>query len=118
MPLACLVTILFLARQDIGPIDFQAGNFEAELGAILEVVVDVSVVQQNLGGNAAHVKTSAPEEGVLFDDYCFEAEFAGADGGNVAARTTANDCNDHISPRQISLRNESKPDHDKWLESL
>lgn len=81
------------ARQDVGPINFQAGNFEAKLGAILEVVVDVSVMEKNLGRNAAHVKTGATEEGILFDNHSFETEFTGADGGNIATGSTANDCN-------------------------
>lgn len=81
------------ARHDVGPIDFQAGNFEAKLFTIFEVVVDVSVMQKNLSRNAAYVETSATEEGIFFDDHSLEAEFAGADGRHITARTTADDCN-------------------------
>ena len=75
------------ARQDVGPINFQAGDFEAEFIGIFEVIVDVRVMQKNFGGNAADVQAGATEEGVLLHYDCLQAQFAGADRRYVTAWT-------------------------------
>src|SRR5271168_3471525 len=57
------------ARQDVGPIHVQAADFEAQFGAIFEVIVNFRVVQQHLGGNAANVQTGAAKIGVFLHDH-------------------------------------------------
>src|SRR5580704_5119654 len=91
-PFGVLGDDFVFARQDVGPIDYQAGNLEPEFGAVFEVIVDIGVVKKDFRGDAADVKASAAEKGILFNYDRFETKFAGADGGNVAARTTANNC--------------------------
>src|ERR1700681_1210508 len=51
------------------------------------MVVDLGVVQQDLGGDAADVQTGAAEEGIFLDDDGLETQLAGADGRHVAAWT-------------------------------
>src|SRR5271163_960354 len=79
------------AREDGGPIDFDVFHFEAEFFGAFEVVVDVRVVQKNFGGDAADVQAGAAEEWVFFDDGNFQAPLRGADGGDVSARSAADD---------------------------
>ena len=50
-----LLDDLVLPRQDVGPVDFQPADLEPQLRAILELIVNLGVMQQHLGRNAAHV---------------------------------------------------------------
>ena len=86
-----LLDDLVFAREHRGPIDFYVFDFEAEFLGALEIVVNVRVVQENFGGNAADVQASAAEKGIFFDDGGFQAPLRGADGGDVAARSAADD---------------------------
>lgn len=47
--------------------------------------------QSYLRGDATNIKTSATERATLLDAGGLEAELRSLDGGNVAARTTADD---------------------------
>jgi hypothetical protein len=69
-----------------------ARNLKPEFGAVFEVIVDIGVVKKDFRRDAADVKASAAEEGIFFNYDSFETKFSGADGGNVATRTTANNC--------------------------
>ena len=91
MPLACLLTMLFLARQHRRPIELELGDLDAEFLGVLERVVDFGVVQQHLGGNAADVQAGAAEKAVLLDDQRLQSPLRGANGGDVAARSAADD---------------------------
>ena len=82
---------LVFARQDSGPIDFYAIHFEAEFFGALKVIVNIGVVQENFGGDAAHVQASAAEKGIFFDDGDLQAPLRGANGGDVSARSAADD---------------------------
>ena len=58
------------------------------------MLVDIGVVQQNFGGDAADVQAGAAKKRVLFDYNGLQPEFAGANGRHVAARTAPD--NRHI----------------------
>ena len=74
-----------------GQLIFTSAHFEAEFFGALEMIVDIGVVQENFGGDAAHMQASAAEERVFFDDGDFQAPLRGADGGDVSARSAADD---------------------------
>ena len=82
---------LVFAREDGGPIDFYIFHFEAEFFGALEMIVNIGVVQENFGGDAAHMQASTAEEGIFFDDGDFQAPLRGANGGDVSARSAADD---------------------------
>ena len=77
------------AREDGGPIDFYIFHFEAEFFGAFEVIVNVGVVQENFGGDAAYVQASAAEERIFFDDGDFQAPLRGANAGDVSAGSAA-----------------------------
>jgi hypothetical protein len=79
------------ARENGGPINFYGLHFEAEFFGAFEVIVNIGVVQENFGGDAADVQASAAEKGIFFDDGNFQAPLRSADGGDVSARSTADD---------------------------
>jgi hypothetical protein len=67
----------------------------------MHVVEDFGRAQQRLGRDAAPVEADAAEI-VALDDCRLEAELSGADGGDIAARTGADDhnvetCLSHLS---------------------
>src|SRR6516162_4763178 len=93
---------LALACKDICPVDLQAGDFEAEFRGIFEVVVDIGVMKQDFGRNAANMQTGAAEIGILLDDNGLQPQLAGANGRNIAARPTANN-------RNIIIRHAQSP---------
>lgn len=57
------------AGDNVGPVDLQAGNFEAQLRGILEMIVNIGVMQQNFCGDAANVETSTAEKRILLDHH-------------------------------------------------
>ena len=59
------------SRKDVGPIDFKPADFEAQLRAVFEVIVNFGVMQQHLGGNTADVKASPAEIRILFHNHRF-----------------------------------------------
>jgi len=63
MPFACFLTILSFPRQDVRPVDFQPADLKSQFRAILEMIVNLRVVQQHLGGNAPDVQTGSAEKG-------------------------------------------------------
>ena len=76
MPLACFLTILSLRASIAGQFIFTSFDFESEFLGVLEVVVDLGVVQQHLGGDAADVQARAAEERILFDHGVFNPHCA------------------------------------------
>src|SRR6266851_362885 len=82
------------SREDVGPVDFQPADFETQLGAILELIVNLGVMQQHLGGNAANVQAGPAQVGILFHNNDFQAKLARADRRHVPARTASD--NRHI----------------------
>ena len=68
---------------------FTLGGDDAVRLGVLELVEQVGGVEQGLGRDAAAVQAGAAEEGILLDDGGLETELAGADGGDVAAGTGA-----------------------------
>ena len=91
IPPGVLLDDFVLAREHRGPVDLDVLHFEAEFLGALEIVVDVRVVQENLGGNAADVQAGAAEEGILLDHGGLQSPLRGADRGDVAARSAADD---------------------------
>src|SRR5882757_6510660 len=85
---------LVFARQDVGPIDFQAADLEAQLRAVFEMVVNVGVVQQHFGGDAANVQAGAAEKGIFLHHDGLETQLAGTNGGYIPARSAAD--NRHV----------------------
>ena len=65
--LGVLLDDFVFAAHDVGPIHFQAADFKSQLRAILEMIVNVGVVQQNFGGNTANVQAGAAEKRIFFD---------------------------------------------------
>jgi hypothetical protein len=57
------------------------------------VIVNIGMVQENFGGDAADVQASAAEKGIFFDDGNFQAPLRGANAGDVSARSAADDHN-------------------------
>src|SRR6266403_1262132 len=92
--LRMLLDDFVLACKDIPPIDLQPADFETQLLGILEVVVNLGVIQKNLGGNAADMETRSAQERILFHDDGFQSQFARTDGGDVPPRTAPD--NRHI----------------------
>src|ERR1700722_8667776 len=86
-----LIYDLILAGQHGRPVDLDVLHLEAEFGGALKVVVDVGVVQENLGGNAADVKAGASQERVLFHHGGLQPPLAGANGGHIPAGSAADD---------------------------
>src|SRR5882757_7696649 len=78
----------------MGSMDFQATNLEAQLRAVFEMVVNIGVMEQHFGGNAADVQAGAAEKGVFLHHDGLEAQLAGTDGGYVSARSAAD--NRHV----------------------
>ena len=86
-----LVDDFFFARQHVGPVDLHPADFKTQFSAIFDVVVDIRVMQQHFGGNAADVQAGAAQERVLLDDNRLQAKFARANRSNVTARTAPDD---------------------------
>jgi hypothetical protein len=97
--LGVLADDLILARQHGGPVQLKSGELDAELLSPLECFVNLSVMQQDFSGDAAHVQAGAAEVSVFLDHQGFQAPLRGADGGHVATRPAADD-------RQIELGQE------------
>ncbi len=85
---------LVLARQHVRPVDFQPADLESQLGAVFEMVVNLSVMQQHLGRNATDVQASSAQVGIFLNHYRFQAKFACPDGRHIATRTASD--NRHI----------------------
>jgi hypothetical protein len=79
------------AREHRGPVHLDVFYLEAEFGGALEVVVDIGMVQKDLGWDAAYVQAGTAQKRVLFHDGGFQSPLRGADRGHVAARSAAND---------------------------
>ena len=67
-----------------------AGDVDAELGRLLDLVEHVRGFEKRLGRNAAAVETGAAEL-EFFDDGDIETELLGADRGDIAAGAAAED---------------------------
>ncbi len=85
-----LVYDFIFPRERLAPVDLVTLYFDPEFGGVLDVVENFGVVQQNLCGDAAHVEAGATEEAVFFHDDGLQSPFGGADCGDVAARSAAN----------------------------
>ena len=104
-PLASLVTTLVLRAMIAGQSSENSFAHDAEFFGVLEVIVDVGVQKQILGGNAADVQAGSAPLVVLLDDRRFQAQLAGADRRHISARATADHhqvvfgsfCQDHTS---------------------
>ena len=91
MPPGMFLDDFVFAGEHRRPIDLHVFHFEAEFLGVLEIVVNVGVVQENLRGDAAHVQAGAAEKRVLFDDGGLQSPLPGANRGDVAARSAADD---------------------------
>ena len=63
----------------------------AEFLRRLQVVPDLGIKQQRLGGDAAHVQASAAEFVVFLDEGDFQSELPGAYGRGITGRAAADD---------------------------
>ena len=98
---------LVFARENRRPIDFYVFHFEAEFFGALEMIVNIRVVQENFGGDAAYVQASAAEKRIFFDDRDFQSPLRGANRGDVSARSAADDHDivfSQTSPPPAALR--------------
>jgi hypothetical protein len=57
------------------------------------MVVDICVMQKDFRGYAADMQAGASEKWILLDHRYLQAPLCGANRGNIAARTAANDDN-------------------------
>ncbi len=64
---------------------------DAVFGGVLEVVPELGVEEEGLGGDAADVEAGSAEDVGGLDEGDFEAELACANGGGVAGRAAADD---------------------------
>ena len=104
-PFASLVTTLVLRARMAGQSRETSLHDNAEFLGVLEVIVNVRVQQQVLGGNAADVQARAAKLVVLLNDRRFQAQLAGANRRHVSARAAADHyqvvlgsfCQDHTS---------------------
>ena len=73
-----------LAIQDGLPVDGDGAHaFDAVLGSMLQVVIDLSVEEQGLGGNATHVQAGASQFLFALDQGDLQPILPGADGGGI-----------------------------------
>ena len=81
-----------LAIQNGLPVESdRAHAFDAVLGGVLEVVIDLGVEEQGLGGNAAHVQAGASQLLFPLDQRDLQPVLPGADGGGISAGSAADD---------------------------
>ena len=91
-PLVCLLTMAVLRLSTFSQLSCGRGDVvDAEFGGVLEVVPELGVEEESLGGDATDVEAGAAEDGVLLDERDFEAELAAANGGGVAGGAAADD---------------------------
>src|SRR5713226_4700932 len=83
--LGVLLDDFVFAGHHVGPIYFQSDHFKSQLRAILEMVVNIGMVQQDFGGNTSDVQAGATQKRVFLDDYSLQPEFASANRGHIAA---------------------------------
>ena len=75
---------------DRGPVQLcTVDAFDSEFFRFLDVVVNLGVKEQRLGGNATHVQTRAAQLVVFFNQGHFEPILAAADCRSVSARPGA-----------------------------
>ena len=89
--LRVLIDHALLPRLDDAPVELHVADGDAELFCFLDLLPDVRVLEQRLGGDAAAMETGASDERVLLDDRDLQAELPGADTGHVASRSAADD---------------------------
>jgi hypothetical protein len=82
------------AFEDFGDVDAHVAEHDAEVGGVAGVVGELGRFEQGFGGDAAAEQAGAAEAAVFFDDRGLESELPGADGGDVAAGSAADD--DHV----------------------
>ena len=110
MPAAQRLEDLVLARLDLRPVDADAaGDVDAHLAGVLDVVQQLGRGQQRLGRNAAVVQAGAAEV-VLLDDGDARAHLAGLQRRDIAAGPAADHRNvemlTHV--RSLFTANESR----------
>merc|ERR1719201_208918 len=87
-----LVDGLVLLLQHLGEVELDVVDADAALLHVVHgLVVEVGVVQQRLGGDAAHVEAGAAQPAALLDAHSLEAELRGLDRADVSAGAAAND---------------------------
>ena len=83
------------AVEDGLPVDGDVAHaFDAVLGGVFQVVIDLGVEEQGLGGNAAPVQAGAAQLLFPLDQGDLQPVLPGADGGGVSPWTAADD--DHV----------------------
>jgi hypothetical protein len=90
-----------LALQHGGPVDLDlAGDIDAVLLGVLEMVVDLGVEEQRFGRNATPQQAGAAELFVVVDERGLQAVLSGANGGGVSGGASAEDRNvvDRVFP--------------------
>ena len=90
--LGVLFDHLALAVDHPRPVELDARDLDAELARALDVVVDLRLEEQRLGGDAAHVQAGAAVVRLFFNQDGLQPVAGGAEGGGVAARPAADDC--------------------------
>ena len=93
MPLACLVTIFDLRARIFDQLILRPADFKSQFIGVLEMVVHLSVIQQDFRGNAPDVQAGPTEVGIFFDNNCLQTQFSGANCRYVSAGPASNDCN-------------------------
>ena len=91
IPPACFLTILSLRASIAGQLTLTSFTSKPNSSARWKLVVDIGVVQKNLGGNAADVQAGAAEKRILFDDGGLQSPLARANRGDVSAGSAPDD---------------------------
>ncbi len=81
---------LVAALEDLAEVDRALGDRDAEVLRLVDLVQHVGHAQHGLGGDAGVVE-AAPADHVLLDHGGAHPQLGGADGGDVAAGTGADD---------------------------
>ena len=86
-----------------GPVQLAGVHaLDAKFFRVFEVVPQLGIEQQRLGGNAAHMQAGAAEHIVFLDEGGFQTPLARANGGGVPGRPAADDGDVINSFRQLA----------------
>ncbi len=72
-------------------VELHATDVDPEFFRAVDVLEDVGVFEERFGRNAAAMRAGATKERILLDDGHLHSELTGADAGDIAARTAADD---------------------------
>ena len=82
---------LVFAGEHRRPVHLDVFHLKAKFGGALEIVVQIGMMQKDLGRDAADVKAGAAQKRIFLDDRSFQSPLRGANRGHITAGSAAND---------------------------